>query len=452
MKNILGIFVENSSKAPIVEGFQRIKKRCIPNNTLIFKSNKLTINAVRAIKNHTNPKKRFSLKPNDVNMYLAASALSHLLDGWGYLSNAVNSLLCGNAGVSIHLAYYAELRAVMSFLASEGIGVFNKQHLAATNINSFECFDKYKRKDKKGKMQNTKIGTHIFAWDALEKWCRSSNKPEYKLLEIFKVRGFDFQELVSSFLPSSSFPMSSNTVKGWLLKWAFDIKKYRSDRELRNFVSYRPQTMSGFDSVIDCKQTIKRIYEIFETLSPLGDNPFRYLDTLLLTDLLTQLYATISPTIREPYQVLVEKAFADLGDSLDLSTRTHLLSTLPLNQKHIIFAEAEREETAPLPIISRAALLLRISTGCVSKLLKEALVGKDELCFVWDSYTLMNGFKDSPIPVTDFHTLWTEIEQYFSDLMIQIEHTDNNLYAIRQAAEEDISQLSQFNRVALWGL
>src|SRR5579862_9418268 len=65
------------------------------------------------------------LSHKQLREYICASAILHCKDGWEYFSNAVNSILKGNSSNSVHFAYYAELRASLSFLASDGIGVFN---------------------------------------------------------------------------------------------------------------------------------------------------------------------------------------------------------------------------------------------------------------------------------------------------------------------------------------
>ena len=68
--------------------------------------------------------------------------------------------LRGDTGAATHLSYYAELRAAMSLLASQGIGVFNSNHAIVKKNGDVEVFKQR--------------GTHKFAWDVLEEWSRSS--------------------------------------------------------------------------------------------------------------------------------------------------------------------------------------------------------------------------------------------------------------------------------------
>ena len=60
---------------------------------------------------------------------IAASAVTHCLDGWAMLGRAAGSTLLGDPHSARHLAYYAELRAACSLLARSGIAVLSGQHL-----------------------------------------------------------------------------------------------------------------------------------------------------------------------------------------------------------------------------------------------------------------------------------------------------------------------------------
>ncbi|MFJ1288414.1 hypothetical protein, partial [Acinetobacter baumannii] len=97
-------------------------------------------------------------------------------DAWDYFSCAISAVLEGNIYNAIHFAYYAELRATMSFLASEGIGVFN-------GINYYV--------DSTGKCKRFtgNIATHKFVWPALNEWSKLvANRNT--LLDIVTVHGY----------------------------------------------------------------------------------------------------------------------------------------------------------------------------------------------------------------------------------------------------------------------
>lgn len=456
MTKKLGVFVKNASREPVVQSLKVIKDRYLPQSKLIASNNQLKNNALSAIKRH-NSSTSFQLRSNDVNTYIGASSISHLLDGWGYISQAVNALLTGNNGAAIHLAYYAELRAVMSLLASEGIGVFSNEHIGVSSNNDYIFFLQHRRREwsrvnKRYETKQNKLGTHVFAWEAFEKWCRSDVKPSYDLLRLFRVKGNNFSDLLSGFHPRATQLVSSSIAKNWLKKWAFDVKKYKSDRELRNFVSYRPQTISGFERQLDFKATIKNVYKLFQVISPSGGNPFDYLDKLLLKALFEELYSRPEISSRGSLSDLINDSFNNVGATFDPTTQRILLSGSPNNQTHLIFSEAAKKITEPLPIISRATLLLRVSTGATSILLKDANVEKDKLNFVWDTYGFNNGFWETAKPVSDFYQLWSEIESEYSELSNSVEHLNGSSYTIRNELEDDFNKLSQFNRACLWGI
>jgi hypothetical protein len=68
--------------------------------------------------------------------YIAASSVAHCADGWGYLGRSIEAHLRGDGNVSRHLGYYAELRAALGLLASEGIGVFDRNHFVVDRQKS----------------------------------------------------------------------------------------------------------------------------------------------------------------------------------------------------------------------------------------------------------------------------------------------------------------------------
>src|SRR5262245_10006015 len=53
-----------------------------------------------------------------LRQYIAASSFVHCTDGWSFLGRAIDAHSNGDSGAALHLAYYAELRAAMCFLAT----------------------------------------------------------------------------------------------------------------------------------------------------------------------------------------------------------------------------------------------------------------------------------------------------------------------------------------------
>jgi len=131
-------FVDSSSSHEVLNGAITIKGSYLTHNRVIDLNNPFLADTDLAIRNHRNSSRIISI--DEARTFIAASSLSHSLDGWGYLAHAVESLLKGDKGIAVHLAYYAELRATMSFLACEGIGALNHLHFCTDSSGNFSTF------------------------------------------------------------------------------------------------------------------------------------------------------------------------------------------------------------------------------------------------------------------------------------------------------------------------
>src|SRR5689334_737896 len=120
-------------------------RRFICESQWIGSSNRYGADTIQRIQSDN--KKNRVREPRQLSQYIAASTLLHCADGWSYLGRAFTALLGGDSSRAIHLAYYAELRAAMSLLATEGIGVFSNAHFFIDAPNS-------------AKLMQTRSGTH----------------------------------------------------------------------------------------------------------------------------------------------------------------------------------------------------------------------------------------------------------------------------------------------------
>jgi hypothetical protein len=444
----LGHFIRKTSRTSVVHGMQHISKHYIPKNRLLSSNNPLEKNAKRAISRHLNSGKSFTINNHEFRTYLAASSLAHMLDGWMYLSNSINSLLSGDEGASVHLAYYAELRSAMSILATEGLGVFDRKHFGAFEGDQCEIF-KYRSRDA------SKGATHQFVWTAMDKWASSASKPSSNILKMFRVRGKSFYELTEFFHPSvaTSVLLSERTIKKWLKDWCFDIQAYRSDREGRNEVSYRPQRIKNFGQNIDFKSVVSSVNSFWNVLSPSGTDKFTLLDSYLLRKLFKTLHNQLvnDGLAAESFQDSVINAFEQHGIS-DQPLFSFITAAPPID--HSIFTLASIKETTPLSIIARASLLLRISAGMVSQLCSDAEVELHELNFVWENYGVDNGFWTSGNLPANFNSLWTDISVSIEELNFDIADISysHDMHSIFHRNPEHVRYLSQINRAGLWGL
>jgi len=448
-------YIKNASREAVVEGVRTIKRYHIGSNKILSERNPLVLNSIKSVKKHTDATNSYLIKQSNINSFLAASSLSHLLDGWQYLSNAFNALLNGDESTTIHLAYYAELRSAMSILATEGIGVFNDKHIGvySPNINREIPYNYYKGNPPTAKYVQTRSPTHTFVWDMMEKWTNSAYKSNNDILKIFKVHGKDFYDITEYFHPSTagSTLLTVKTVKQWLKEWCFDIKQYRNDRDNRNEASYRPQRIINFNQTVNFQTIISDLENYWSIISPSGADKFSLLDRYLLRKLFDTLYSQITTTSSK--NDLIIDAFTQLGIN-DNILFNFLNYQAPFQDDHKIFQQAGLKKTTTLSILARATLLLRITIGLVSQLYKDGGIQREELNFVWNQYALDSGFWSNGNLYHDFNNLWSDVETSISDLKMDINnvHMSTDLFSIKSRRPQEIIHFSQINRACLWGL
>jgi hypothetical protein len=148
-------------------------------------------NTVKALWRHTQPGS--SIKSKHLSQYIAASAPLHCADGWGFLGRAMEAHAHGDRETSIHLAYYAELRAAMSLLASEGIGIFDDRHFVVKSDGNCEYIGTMPMRARwRGHLR-----THNVVWLALEHWAELKRSVEI-LAEFIQPNGIPLEDWLNS--------------------------------------------------------------------------------------------------------------------------------------------------------------------------------------------------------------------------------------------------------------
>lgn len=444
-------FVDSASNIPVIDGARQLKSLQFVNGRLIDPTNPLCVNSIKAVKNHFKATGS-NLSTNEITTYLAASSLLHLLDGWAYLSHAIDSVLKGDNGIPIHLAYYAELRASMSFLATEGIGVFNSQHL---NIKS----DLTVTPNPFIAREN---GTHQFVWNAIEKWSTSPAKPVIDMLQAFMVNGKTFDDWLNAF-PHATPIMGSNLVMRWLAKWNFDVGYYRDDRQKRNEVSYRPQRLTRVNVAGNLHDVVGNLNSFWDMFEPEQTNRFHLMDKYLLRILLQELYESLSSSVRavNTLKDLIIDTLNNLGLSQNGTLINFLSDTAPIS--HPLFAESNNHSVDPvtgllnpISVIARATLMLRVAAGNVSLICTKAGISKADLDFLWDSFGAESGFWQAGNVPADFCDMWEDLKEYIDQVedWVSTKGTTTTLYDLYNDSEMPtaMNYYTQFHRAGLWGL
>ena len=215
--------------------------------------------------------------------YVGVSAPAHSLDGWSLLGRSINSLLKGDAYNAVHLAYYAELRAAISLLAAQGIGVYNQPHCVIKVDGTCELVNAL---DEKGR----RVGSHQWTWLVFQWWAQEQRAIDL-LRAVIRPNGGSLGMWVDA-MNTAGFALEELGAE-WLRVWGMDIGRFFADRDARNSASYWPNTINSWEqrpTVEDC-QTVADIWRLLE---PSSEARFAELDNHLLRIVLVSGYFAAS--------------------------------------------------------------------------------------------------------------------------------------------------------------
>lgn len=188
--------------------------------------------------------------PGQLSEVIAASCLLHCADGWSYLGRAISSLLRGDPHRARHLAYYAELRAATSLLATEGVGIFRNEHFAITAANRASAL-------------GTRTNTHVFAWDCLEFWA-SQPASANLLAQVIKPYGLSLENWCD---PLGGVSTLAPHAREWLKRWGVDLLMFNKDHRARNISTYQPDGVPRIWS-LDSVSVINFVRSLWGALEP----------------------------------------------------------------------------------------------------------------------------------------------------------------------------------------
>ncbi|MFA5184400.1 MAG: hypothetical protein WC456_02625 [Patescibacteria group bacterium] len=398
--------------------------------------------------------RRSSLKDKQIKDYIAASVFNHCGDGWSLLGRALSLHIKGDGNSSIHLAYYAELRAAMSLLASEGIGVFNNRHVIVKD-GAVDLTPSLKRK-------NRSLGrTHQFVWMALEHWTDRRLSAD-TLANIICPGSITLFEWLDAFgVANNIHPIGSK----WMRLWGIDIKQFGDDQILRNYSSYRPSRILP-KSNTTAPHSLAFFSELWRMCEPSPSSRFNEIDKHLLRSSLSQAYKAVygiephTSTNLDDYRAWIEKKIITLNFSAPVQKEwVNFLTWAIQPDDSKIIEEAGKftsvdDPSHHLQVLARATLLLRISTGINAKLLKEAGFTKKDLEFWWGPYAVDNGIIKNAGAISNFLDLWDDVNIALQDIMVwEKSQSKNYTYSdLVMDISKPILRLSECERISLWGL
>lgn len=382
-------------------------------------------------------------RPKQLSQYIAASVVLHSADGWSYLGRSLTALLRGDPHRSRHLAYYAELRAAMSLLASVGIGVFNTKHFAIDAPDSVKLLPGSYR-------------THPFVWECLQYWSGLSTSGDLFAKTIVPGE----RSLEDWFFPVGGTASLAAQAKAWFSDWGMDLKYPIEDHFARNESSYRPDGLHR-PWIIDAARALQFTREFWSAVEPSGTSRFEQIDSHLLR--LTVEAAFKGQTGLEPirdrqqFRIYVQKIIDYQAFSKPIAklwTRFLLRNHVPKDLsilRHSRIAP-EKWEQSHLSVFSRAALLLRLASGSALELLQTS--GIQSTSFWWASIGNSRGMWDGDLSASVLD-LWADVEPNLQDIdnfMSTHESGDRTFYRIEKELGAALSNLGCCERIAIWGM
>ena len=363
--------------------------------------------------------------------YIAVSIPLHIADGWVFLARAFDSIRTGDRNTAVHLAYYAELRAAMSLLASEGVGVFNNRHVAIG-----PTFDPtvWRRPN-----------THFVTWDLLNSWADDSSRVT-TLLTAIKVESRTIGEW---FDEAGISPYVQHLVaREWLRSWSLDLTYFPHDRDLRNHTSYRPSgiSFSPIKSIHTTGEVIDPFFWTWDALEPSSDAGGAAIDRALLFHAL-KLAQNQHPVSQSTWSNFIDRLTGIASTSLEAQLRD------PAMNDHYVLKWANEPSIPPLmqAVLSRATLLLRLANGICAQRLANAQVTKQEMQFWWTRFGEDGALWSEDTEPDSFADLWGEVDYALDDLEHKL--SLNGAFGSMSRLSPTLAHyatLTQFSRVPLW--
>lgn len=358
----------------------------------------------------------------DVLEIVAVRGPLHAIDGWSYLGRAISSLLSGQAHAARHLAYYAELRAALSILASSGIGIFNRKNVVIDAAGQVHAM--------------SERPTHEMAWLALEEWSALSSSIK-RLISPIRLAGTSIHDLFQEFFPGPVLAVASKLMGNW----GFDLQQGMIDRDQRNWSSYQPTALGPIQT--NPAEDASFLTMFWNACRPNGVEIERHLLRILLETEATQHnshvsdYAHIYGRLNIGTKMIV---------SLDFLSRVNE----PVDHEFIIKLANTASPAPPYSMICRAGLLLRLATGMAEENLRNAGVQPVvQFSQWWEEFGASHGLWPPNMPPVATADLWEDIDFALEE---SNQAPTGNRYEWISALGSRAMRMCEAERAVLWGL
>ena len=391
---------------------------------------------------------------------LAASIPSHVVDGWSLFGRAIHCLIRGDTRNSVHLGYYSELRAALAVLASEGIGIFDKQHYVI---------------DSNGVAQRIQtdastfceVGTHSMLWPVYNWWSQQSASGTLAA-SIIQPGGSAIIDWFTSANWQNLYLIPN--IQSWLTDWALDLKRMNRDFGARNAASYGPSAIHNWQTTPG-SEAVNSVVSLWEAFEPWGNSRFNDVDGVLLKSVLMRIFQGQTNRRRGSrpwYKEFTQFVNGFLHSQTDpyiiapgLAYWQGFLCSPPNGTASIPFEIASEQSGSdapsfPIEMLSRAALLLRIATGSCGLHLADIGANWESLKFWLDNQGTRRGFwKPGDYP-DDPIDLWTNIDEAIQTIreLLQTDSGSMNSPFGDDATStvSSLTRLEECERIGFWGL
>jgi hypothetical protein len=408
----MSIEITDHFKSQIEEASRQSAKNILATMSPIFEKNKL-----------------FDTDDKKSGKYITSSSLSHLKDAWNYFGQAINAVLKNDVALSKHFSYYSELRSSLSLMASEGIAIYDGEHYY---IDSNEHVRQFTRES--GSLN--KLGTHQMIWTSLEAWSMLPKSRE--LLErIVHIESKSLKEWIEVCDFSKWAGLSHEIYK----VIGIDLKFLAEDRQMRNIVSYSPTDI--YIQTCPVNENLKFVMKMWDLLEP----NFKNVDFCILVKSLS-LIDCKDPSTLINYLIENDTLKESLIESIAQIDNT-VLDTASIVHSNI--SDALSDPYNHLQILGRAFLLLRIATGSVKLLYKDANIEFSEISFWTNQITKEYGLTKNSYELESYADMWTDVE----DNAIQQIYTydiSEDFFTIKQKLSYPLLLLTETQRPLLWGI
>jgi len=368
------------------------------------------------------PAAQVAVAGSDLAEVIAVRGPLHAMDGWSYVGRALNSLISGDAHAARHLAYYGELRAALSILASSSIGIFNRRNAVI---------------DTAGDVLNlADRPTHDMCWATISEWAVLPNSLD-RLVKPLNIAGTSLLEPFREFFPSGT-SVAANYV---MTEWGFDLAQGGDDRHARNWSSYQPTALSDIRTTPASDMLFLRMF--WEALRPGGISLERHLLRILLESEARVHNAQLSG-YADPYNRLDD----DLKRRFSFEFMTRV--TDATDHDFLIHASDRALPAHPYSMICRAALLLRLATGMAeSNLTAAGLQPAIHFEHWWKEFGATHGLWTPGTEPLSTPELWDDVDVALEDAT-QAPTAHRHPWVSGLAG--NAMRICETERVALWGL